>query len=56
MDIKELLGARQVGLEFVFELLKKFQEQEDKDELEIINGEFYLMEMLGGGFEIAWKG
>ena len=31
----------QVGLEFVFELLKKFQNQEDKDEMKIINGEFY---------------
>ena len=41
MNIWELLGVRQVGLEFVFELLKKFQDQEDKDELEIINGEFY---------------
>lgn len=30
-----------MGLEFVFELLKKFQDQGDKDEMKIINGEFY---------------
>jgi len=41
VNIWELLGMSQVGLEFVFELLKKFQNQEDKDEMKIINGEFY---------------
>ena len=41
MNIWENLGVSQVGLEFVFELLKKFQDQGDKDEMKIINGEFY---------------
>jgi site-specific recombinase XerD len=38
----ELLGVNQMITEAIFRMLKKLQNQEDKDDLEIINGEFYF--------------